>query len=77
MTLQMNPVQHVVARTYPNADRPRREGGASRMSRWAWVLYVAMALVTPLVVYSGPDVMTPAASTIADAALDGHLSLHA
>jgi hypothetical protein len=36
-----------------------------------------MALVTPLVVYSGPDVMTPAASTIADAALDGHLSLHA
>ena len=51
----------------------------SRMSRWVVVIYIVAALVAPLVMYAGPDVMSPAAPAIADKALDGEFSvrLHA
>ena len=50
---------------------------ARRGARWVVVALVAVALATPLLLYSGPDVMYPAAPVIADEALEGHLSLHA
>ncbi len=54
------------------ADRSTRRG-----ARWVVVALVAVALATPLLLYSGPDLMYPAAPVIADEALEGHLSLHA
>jgi hypothetical protein len=41
------------------------------------VTLVAVALATPLLLYRGPDVLSPAAPVIAEEALEGHLSLHA
>jgi len=45
---------------------------------WRWVafIYVVIALAAPLIMYVGPDVMSPAASVIADGALDGDLPRH-
>ena len=40
------------------------------------MLYVVIALAAPLLMYVGPDVMSPAAPVIADGALDGDLALH-
>ncbi|HEX6138760.1 MAG TPA: hypothetical protein VF059_13990 [Casimicrobiaceae bacterium] len=53
------------------------EEQANRVSKWIAAVYVAVALATPVLVYSGPDVMTPTAPAIAEAALDGHLTMNA
>jgi hypothetical protein len=50
---------------------------SKRVTRWASILYFAMALATPLLVYAGPSVMSPMEPMIADAAIDGQFSLHA
>ena len=46
------------------------------MSKWTSIVYLAIALATPVLVYSGPDVMSPATPAFAAAAIDGQLSLH-
>jgi hypothetical protein len=51
--------------------RPRR------LSRLTLALYLVVALAAPLVVYFGPDVLSPAAPAIATAAADGRFSLRA
>jgi len=53
------------------------EERSRRVSRWAVVVYVVVTLATPLLIYAGPDVMSPAAPAIAEAARDGELSMHA
>ena len=51
--------------------RPRR------LSRLTTAVYLIVALAAPLVVYFGPDVLSPAAPVIATAAADGRFSLRA
>jgi hypothetical protein len=63
--------RHVDARDGSAESRSRRA------ARWVVAALIAVALATPLLIYSGPDVMYPAAPVIADEALEGHLSLHA
>ncbi len=60
----------------PESDYSRAEEQSTRVSKWTSILYLAIALATPLLVYSGPDVMSPAAPAIADAAINGHLTLY-
>jgi hypothetical protein len=55
---------------YPSAEPSKR------VTRWATILYLAMALATPLLVYAGPSVMSPMEPMIADAAIDGQFSFH-
>lgn len=52
------------------------ERGSRIVSRLTTIIYVVIALATPFLLYEGPDVMTPAALAIAEAAHDGHLSIH-
>ena len=76
----------MASQTTDKSNSPRveaRESGYShaeedstRMSRWASILYLFFALAAPVLVYFGPDVMSPAAPVIANQALDGHLSFH-
>lgn len=47
---------------------------ATRGSRWVAIIYVVVALATPLLMVAGPEVMPPAAPVIADKALDGALA---
>jgi hypothetical protein len=47
-----------------------------RAARWVSLIYVAVALATPLLIYAGPDVMSPAATVIAGKALDGDIPIH-
>ena len=55
----------------------------TRVSRWVVVIYIVVALAAPLLMYAGPEVMSPAAPVIADKALDGefavrlHMAKHA
>jgi hypothetical protein len=56
---------------------PDVEERSRRLSRWVSILYVAAALGAPLLLYFGPDVLSPTAPAIADAALDGHFTMHA
>jgi hypothetical protein len=57
------------------------EGGASRernsirIARCTTVLYLLLTLGAPALVHWGPDVLSPTAPAIADAALDGRLAL--
>lgn len=71
----------------PNGFPDRLDGGndidpscgereARRFSRWMSILYLAVALVAPLAIFSGPDVLSPTAPAIANAALDGHFAIH-
>jgi hypothetical protein len=53
------------------------ERRSRRLSRVTSALYLIVALAAPLVVYFGPDVLSPAAPAIATAAADGRLSLGA
>jgi hypothetical protein len=46
-----------------------------RTGRWVTLIYVVVALGAPLLVYAGPDVMSPTAPLIADKALDGKLTM--
>lgn len=43
-------------------------------ARWATIVYVVVALAAPLLIYAGPDLVSPA-TAIANAALDDRLSL--
>lgn len=47
-------------------------------SAWRFVafVYVIVALAAPVLVYSGPDVLSPVAPVIAGEALDGDLPAH-
>ena len=68
----------LAAREGRGDDAPvQPEARSRRVSRWAVVIYVVVALATPLLLYAGPDVLSPTAPAIAEAALDGHLSMHA
>jgi hypothetical protein len=58
------------------ADYSRAEEQSARVSRWTSVLYLMTALATPLLLYFGPDVLSPTAAAIANAALDGRFSVH-
>lgn len=67
--------------TSPRLERPETafsedEGKSTRVSRWTSLLYVVVALAAPVLVYSGPDVLSPSAPAIADAALHGRFTLH-
>ena len=53
------------------------EERSRRLSRWLSILYVVAALGAPLLLYFGPDVLSPTAPAIANAALDGHFTMHA
>jgi hypothetical protein len=64
-------------RAEPSTRRAHREPSPRRGARWVVVTLVAVALATPLLLYRGPDVLSPAAPVIAEEALEGHLSLHA
>jgi hypothetical protein len=55
-----------------NASNPR---ASFRTGRWVTLIYVVVALGAPLLVYAGPDVMSPTAPLIADKALDGELTM--
>ena len=57
--------------------RAQRDEGSRRLSRWAVIALIVVALATPLLIYGGPDLMYPVAPVIADEAIEGHLSLHA
>lgn len=64
----------------PSGERPESgyshaEEQSMRVSKWTSIVYLVIVLATPVLVYSGPDVMSPATPAIADAAIDGHLSL--
>lgn len=52
------------------------ERDARRFSRWMSILYLAVALIAPLAIFSGPDVLSPTAPAIANAALDGRFTIH-
>jgi hypothetical protein len=58
------------------SDYSLAEEHSTRVSKWTSILYLAIALATPVLVYSGPDVMSPATPAFANAAIDGHLTLH-
>ena len=77
----MNPETRYGIWLEANRHVDRRDGsaesGSRRAARWVVAALIAVALATPLLIYSGPDVMYPAAPVIADEALEGHLSLHA
>ena len=70
--------------THANADIPMPnaspvenvEEQSRRVSRWVSILYLVAALATPLLLYFGPDVSSPTAPAIANAALDGRLTIH-
>lgn len=47
--------------------RPARE----RATRWVAAIYFIIALATPLLLYAGPEVLSPAAPAIAEHAVDG------
>jgi hypothetical protein len=61
-----------------NAPKHRAAGGpldapSTRSSRLTIVVYVLLALAAPVFVHWGPDVLSPTAAAIANAALDGRL----
>jgi hypothetical protein len=58
------------------ADYSRAEEQSSRVSRWTSVLYWMVALATPVLLYFGPDVLSPTVPAIANAALDGRFTVH-
>jgi len=70
-------LRHAAAERCGDAAPAQPEERSQRVSRWAVVIYVLVALATPLLLYAGPDVLSPTAPAIAEAALDGHLSMHA
>ena len=50
---------------------------STRISRLTTMLYVLFAVGAPALVHWGPDVLSPTAPAIANAALDGRLALPA
>jgi len=59
-----------------NAAPENVEEQSRRVSRWMSILYLVAALGAPLLLYFGPDVVSPTAPAIANAALDGRLTMH-
>ena len=57
------------------ASARARSTRRSRGSAWVAIVYVVIALATPLLVYAGPSAISPAACVIAEAAMDGHFAL--
>lgn len=51
------------------------EEGSRRVSRFVSILYLCTALAAPLLLYYGPDVLSPTAPAIANAALDGRFAV--
>jgi len=60
-----------------DAPVPNVEERSRRLSRWLSILYVVAALAAPLLLYFGPNVLSPTAPAIANAALDGRFTVHA
>jgi hypothetical protein len=60
----------------PATHRDDADAQSRRVSRWAVVAYVVVTLATPLLLYAGPDVLSPAAPAIAEAARGGELPIH-
>jgi len=60
-----------------DAPVPNVEEHSRRLSRWLSILYVVAALAAPLLLYFGPNVLSPTAPAIANAALDGRFTMHA
>ena len=58
------------------ADYSRAEEQLSRVSRWTSVLYLMIALATPVLLYFGPDVLSPTVPAFANAALDGRFTVY-
>jgi hypothetical protein len=56
---------------YSNSEKE-----STRISRFTSILYLVVALAAPVLVYSGPDVLSPSAPAIADAALAGRFTVH-
>ena len=78
MTSHLGTSSKVLAPVRSTGNGPSiSEEQGNRVSKWVAAVYVAVALATPVLVYSGPDVMSPTAPAIAEAALDGHLSVQA
>jgi hypothetical protein len=72
----MNPNLHTATDgTIPGADNASNPPASLRTGRWVTLIYVVVALGAPLLVYAGPDVMSPTAPLIADKALDGELTM--
>ena len=63
---------------HPALLRSRFFQHRSRSTGWRWVafVYLVVALAAPVLVYSGPDVLSPVASIIAGEAIDGDLPAH-
>jgi len=56
--------------------RRKRAEKEKRVSRWVAIVYVIIALATPILLYEGPAVLSPAVPAIADKALDGQFAVH-
>ena len=67
-----NPQATVPHHAVRGAPADRR---STRISRLTTVLYLLFALGAPALVHWGPDVLSPTAPAIANAALDGRLAL--
>ena len=72
MTTQCDP-DAAMTRRSPPSDVEQR---SRRVSRWMSILYLATALAAPVLLYFGPDVLSPTAPAIANAALDGRFTMH-
>ena len=75
MTSTIDPATEELLSAATCAYRCDSRSHERRGARWAAIVYVALALATPIIVYAGPDVMSPAVPVIADAAAEGHLAL--
>ena len=62
----------------PPTHRARVAGALNGRNGWrlAAVVYIVVALAAPLLLYAGPDVLSPVAPSIAGEALHGDLPLH-
>jgi hypothetical protein len=59
----------------PDFGYSHAEERSTRVSSWTSIPYLVIALATPVLLYFGPDVMSPATPAFANAAIDGHLTL--
>ena len=65
------------AKAPKGVNRASPDERSTRLTRWTSVLYLLLVLAAPALVHWGPDVLSPAAPMIADAARDGRLALPA
>lgn len=62
--------------TVPTEPESTPEAATNRMSHLTSIVYLVVALAAPLIVYFGPDVLSPTAPVVANAALAGQFALH-